>query len=168
MSRIFKVTFVIIGTIIGAGFASGQEIYTFFNMHGVQGLIGLVLSILLISIIIYKTLKITIEKNINIYSEFVGEILPSKLKENRILVFTISNIINIFLFISFNIMVAGFSAYFFQEFNLPKVIGGFIIAVLSFLVFSKSINGIVKINTYLIPMLLILIIVLGLKKIIIR
>lgn len=31
---IYKITFVIIGTIIGAGFASGQEIYTFFNRYG--------------------------------------------------------------------------------------------------------------------------------------
>ena len=28
-----KTIFVIIGTIIGAGFASGQEIYSFFNIY---------------------------------------------------------------------------------------------------------------------------------------
>ena len=32
--NVYKITFVIIGTIIGAGFASGQEIYTFFNKYG--------------------------------------------------------------------------------------------------------------------------------------
>ena len=34
VKNIYKTTFVIIGTIIGAGFASGQEIYTFFNRYG--------------------------------------------------------------------------------------------------------------------------------------
>lgn len=34
LKNIYKITFVIIGTIIGAGFASGQEIYTFFNKYG--------------------------------------------------------------------------------------------------------------------------------------
>lgn len=34
VKNIYKATFVIIGTIIGAGFASGQEIYTFFNRYG--------------------------------------------------------------------------------------------------------------------------------------
>lgn len=29
---------VIIGTIIGAGFASGKEIFTFFNVYGLYGL----------------------------------------------------------------------------------------------------------------------------------
>lgn len=34
INNILNITFVIIGTIIGAGFASGQEIYTFFNRYG--------------------------------------------------------------------------------------------------------------------------------------
>ncbi len=32
--------FVIIGTIIGAGFASGKEIFTFFNIYGGYGILG--------------------------------------------------------------------------------------------------------------------------------
>lgn len=39
-----KVIFTIIGTVIGAGFASGQEIYSFFNKYNENGLIGLILS----------------------------------------------------------------------------------------------------------------------------
>ena len=33
MRDILKTIFVIIGTMIGAGFASGQEIYLFFNRY---------------------------------------------------------------------------------------------------------------------------------------
>ncbi len=36
VKNIYKTSFVIIGTIIGAGFASGQEIYTFFNRYGAK------------------------------------------------------------------------------------------------------------------------------------
>ena len=36
IKNIYKITFVIVGTIIGAGFASGQEIYTFFNRYGLS------------------------------------------------------------------------------------------------------------------------------------
>ena len=36
IKNVCKITFVIIGTIIGAGFASGQEIFTFFNKYGVN------------------------------------------------------------------------------------------------------------------------------------
>lgn len=165
MKNICKVTFVIIGTIIGAGFASGQEIYTFFNKYGEYGLIGLTISIALISVIIYKTFKNVMENKIDSYQEFLINIMPQKLKNNKILIFTINNIINIFLLISFNIMVAGFATYFFQELSISKWIGAIIIAMLAFSIFSKSINGVIKINTYLIPTIIVLIVFLGINKI---
>ena len=34
MRKILKVTLTIVGTIIGAGFASGQEIFLFFGQYG--------------------------------------------------------------------------------------------------------------------------------------
>lgn len=160
-----KVSFVIIGTIIGAGFASGQEIYTFFNIYGLKGLVGIFVSCLLMGTVIYKTLKISMELKSKEYEDFVKLIIPQKWQSNRILIFTINNIINIFLLISFFIMISGFASYFFQEFNAPKIYGGIIIAIISLITFFKDINGIVKINTYLIPILILLVILLGAKQI---
>lgn len=37
--KILSCIFVIIGVIIGAGFASGKEIYTFFFVYGEKGII---------------------------------------------------------------------------------------------------------------------------------
>lgn len=165
IKNVYKVTFVIVGTIIGAGFASGQEIYTFFNAYGIRGLIGVFLSCFLIGYIIYKTFSIMLNNNINNYQDFVVKIIPEKLANNKLLGFTINNIINIFLLISFNIMVAGFGSYFFQELNMPQIYGSILIAVLSFITLSKNIDGVIKINTYLIPALVLLIIFLGVKKI---
>ena len=51
----FKAIFVIIGTIIGAGFASGKEIFTFFNIYGIWGFLGLIISELIIGFVLYKT-----------------------------------------------------------------------------------------------------------------
>ena len=34
MKNIIKIVFVIIGTLVGAGFASGKEIYSFFFIYG--------------------------------------------------------------------------------------------------------------------------------------
>ena len=73
--NICKITFVIVGTIIGAGFASGQEIYTFFNKYGFEGLIGICISIFLMSYIIYKTFKIVIEIS-SIYSSSINVLTP--------------------------------------------------------------------------------------------
>jgi hypothetical protein len=38
MKNCLKVVFVIIGTLIGAGFASGQEVYLFFYSYGIKGM----------------------------------------------------------------------------------------------------------------------------------
>lgn len=162
---IYKAAFVIIGTIIGAGFASGQEIYTFFNKYGASGFIGVFISVILIGYIIYKTFKIIIENNINSYQEFIKYIMPEKLREARILGLTINNIINIFLLISFNIMIAGFATYFIQELNISKIYGAVIIALLTFITLSNNIDGVIKINTYLIPIIIVLISFLGVSKI---
>lgn len=42
MKNILKIVFVIIGTLIGAGFASGQEMYIFFFSYGLEGIAGLI------------------------------------------------------------------------------------------------------------------------------
>lgn len=67
MRDILKTIFVIIGTMIGAGFASGQEIYLFFNRYGTMGILGLIISCTLAGIIIYKVFQIVkIKKYIHI------------------------------------------------------------------------------------------------------
>ena len=165
IKNIYKITFVIIGTIIGAGFASGQEIYTFFNKYGFNGLIGIFISILLMAYIIYKTFKVVVENNINNYEDFIKVIMPQNLKNNKILMNTINNIINIFLLICFNIMVAGFATYFVQELNISKWFGAILIAILSFVTLSKNIDGVIKINTFLIPAIILFICFLGINKI---
>ena len=63
---ILKVGFVIIGTLIGAGFASGQEIYTFFFSYGIKGMLGIIVSGSIIGFTIYKTFKILEKNNIKI------------------------------------------------------------------------------------------------------
>ena len=156
----FKICFVIIGTIIGAGFASGKEIYSFFCVYGIHGFWGLLLSILIIGFIIFKCFSIIIKNNINTYSEFISCLIG----KNKILNYSITNIINVFLLISFIVMCAGFGAYFSQEFNLPVFFGATIVSFLAFITFFKNIDGIIKVNSYLIPFLIVLILLLGIKS----
>lgn len=129
------------------------------------GLIGIFLSVLVIAYIIYKTLKIILENDINNYEEFIENLLPYRIRKSKILEFTINYIINIFLLISFNIMVAGFATYFIQELNISKLYGAILIAVFTFITLVNNIDGIIKINTYLIPFIILLIGFLGIKKI---
>lgn len=156
----FNSIMVIIGTIIGAGFASGKEIFTFFNVYGKFGFIGLLLSQLVTGFIIYKTLYLIISYNITSYKQFIDTIIT----KSNFLSDVICNIINIFLLISFIVMVAGFAAYFKQELNISYIIGATLIALLCFFTFLKNVDALVKINKYFIPFLIFIILFLGFKN----
>ena len=71
MKSILKVVFVVIGTIIGAGFASGQEIWLFFNQYGNGGAIGMIASCSLSGIIIYQVLRIAEKMQVASYDELL-------------------------------------------------------------------------------------------------
>lgn len=162
MKNILKITFVIIGTLIGAGFASGQEIYIFFFSHGVNGLIGTVISSLLMGFIIYKTLKIINKYDVKNYKEFLDVIVKSKQKRKYFNIkFIFSLIINMFVLITFFIMIAGFGAYFNQTIGWNVFIGSAILAFLCFLIFLTNVKGLVKANEILVPISVILIVIVG-------
>lgn len=159
VKNIIKTVCVIIGTIIGAGFASGKEIYVFFNQYGQKGLWGIFIASILTGVIIYRVLMQmrTIEaKNYNHYLEKIQ--MKPKIKE------VLNCIINIFLLVSFYIMIAGFCAYFKQEFGIATIIVGIVVCLLCYITFMNHIEGVTKINTILIPFLILMILVIGIKS----
>ena len=86
LKNILIITMTIIGSIIGAGFASGQEINSFFYKYGIIGILGILISIFLISLIIYKVFLIIKKENINNYKEFLKIIFENKtIKKNKII-----------------------------------------------------------------------------------
>ncbi len=158
MRNILKVVFVIIGTMIGAGFASGQEVYLFFFSYGIEGMIGLIISGLIIGFVIYKTFQILDKYGTRTYKEFLDILIQKDGKIKPI----INNIINLFILITFFIMIAGFGAYFEQELGINSLIGSSILAVVTFVVFMTSVKGVVKANELLVPILIGFLVVIGL------
>lgn len=154
MKNSMKILFVIIGTLVGAGFASGKEIYSFFFIYGPKGIIGIFISGLIISLTIYKVLKICYENKITKYEEFCKYIGSNQM----------SNIVNIFLLITFFIMIAGFSSFLKQEFNVNLIIGSLIIIVMCYFTLLKNINGLIKVSDYLIPILIIFLVIISSKN----
>lgn len=155
-----KVIFVIIGTLIGAGFASGREIYLFFLQYGTRGKIGIIITGIITGIIIYKVLEITKTYEINNYNKLLERINWKHGKINK----AINLIVNAFLLISFYIMIAGFSAYMAQTYKIPIYISSSIFVIICYIIFKKSIRGVVKANEILVPILVILIAYLGFKN----
>ena len=155
MKNILKIVFVITGAIVGAGFASGQEVYLFFFSHGIKGIIGIVISSFIIGVVISKTLKIINDNNINTYNEFLDYLIKNKKKK-----LLINSIINIFILVTFYIMIAGFGAYLQQEYKIDITLGSAILSLLCFIILKSNVKGFVKSNEILIPILLIVITVI--------
>lgn len=199
MKNILRVIFVIIGTIIGAGFASGKEIYIFFNKYGICGIIGILISGVIFGVLVYKVFNILLkQREITEYNELLNYLFYNKknnksdlsnsskfnkyktknnvnisnkssfnkykINNNINIVKIINNIINIFLIISFYIMVAGFCSYFKQEYNISIYITGVIFAILCYITLSNNIEGIIKISSVLVPIIIIFILNLGSKN----
>lgn len=161
MKNVLKVVFVIIGTLIGAGFASGQEVYLFFFSYGMKGLIGILISSIIIGIVIYSTFNILNKYKINTYKDFLNILIPKNTKLKIIANF----IINIFILITFFIMIAGFGAYFEQEIGINRLVGSLILAIITFIVFMTSIKGVVKVNELIVPILIGFIFIIGIISI---
>lgn len=157
MRNMFKVIFVIIGTMIGAGFASGQEMYLFFFSYGIEGLIGVFISSIIIGVVISKTLQVVNKYKVDTYKDFLTILLKKKEKITPIINF----VINLFILVTFFIMIAGFGAYFEQELGINSLIGSTILAILTFIVFMTSVKGVVKANELLVPLLIGFLIIIG-------
>lgn len=139
----------------------GQEIYLFFYRFGLNGILGMIVCNIIMAIVIYKTLNIIYMKNINDYKDFLSVIFDGNVK-----LINITNvIINIFLCATFFIMISGFGTYLSQAFNINQILGSCILAVISYAVFLRNIEGLAKINSIIIPILILVIVIIGIKNI---
>lgn len=161
MKNVIKITMLILGTLIGAGFASGKEIYIFFNRFGLLGIVGILISATITGIVIYTLLTIVKVNEVSNYSDMLKTINSKHDCINKIIMI----IVNLFLLVSFFIMTSAFSAYLNQQFGTNKYIASMIFILFCYIVFKKDLQGVMKINTILVPLLLMFILYLGIRNI---
>ena len=161
MREVISITLVIIGALIGAGFASGQEIFSFFYIYGKNGIYGILIMSILIGIFIYKSLKIIYQKQVYNYNDFLNLFIKNTKIRNVILW-----IVNVLLLVSFYIMVAGFGAYFEQEIGINRIIGSIVLNLLCVIVFFSNIKGVLKASNLIVPFLIFFIFFIGIKNIV--
>lgn len=142
-----KVGFLIVGTTIGAGFASGREIWEFFASYGSGSSWYVILSMVLYSICSYIVLKLSYHIQASNYTQVIENLVGKSL--GRIYDFFIL----IYLLSTTVIMFAGSGATL-QYWSIPYWLGIAIIGVLTLLVFIKGIEGVMSLNSILIPILI--------------
>lgn len=152
----FKIIFVLIGTFVGAGFASGKEVLNFFTTYSFSGIISIFIFSFLLFLLINKCLNIKANLQINSYNEFILYLEKKYYFFNhRLFLF----IINIFLASSFYIMIAALSSLFDYQFNIAKFITiSWCIIICFFIFYKKNIKFIYIINSILMPILILFVI----------
>ncbi len=151
---VFQIVVVFVGTIIGAGFASGQEIYQFFGRFQGNGLLGLAVAGLLFMVLTYKIMSLGYRLKIVSYSDIIKsmEFVPG--------IKLLDGIIAFFLFGTFVVMLSGTGALLSEQWNLPFLYGNIIMALLTTLTILRGLDGIVKANAVIVPFLMVGIFVL--------
>lgn len=136
--------FLIIGTTIGAGYASGQELWQFF---GHESGLAIVLFALFFSISCISIMTISYELESTQYLPVLRIIVGKRLTG----VYDV--MIFLYLFTTTVVMIAGSGATG-QAFNYSYWWGILVIIGALFLLFLKGINGLLALNHFILPLLL--------------
>lgn len=144
----WKVAATYIGTIVGAGFATGQEILQFFSRFGFGGLIGLGFTTILFIFFGYTIMRLGKELGARSHMEII------RYSSGNVLGKIIDFIITFFLFGAVTAMVAGTGALFEQQFHLPGFLGNAIMCFLTAITVLTGINGVINSISFVVPFLL--------------
>lgn len=152
--KIIQIAFTYMGTIVGAGFATGQEILTFFTQFG---------SIATLTILITSIMFVWLGTKIMILAHDIGaesyEDLNKLLFGERVGRW-VSFLILIILFAITSVMLAGGGSIFHEQFHISYQIGlGFTI-LLAYFVLLKGIDAILIVNSIVVPLILVFMMIL--------
>lgn len=145
----FSIAATYIGTVVGAGFASGQEVLQFFGYYGLGGFAGLFITTAIFIVFGYIILKLGNQYKARSHLTVI------QLAGGRWLGKIIDFIITFFLFGALTAMVAGSGAIFEEQFQIPSLWGNIIMIILSLITTLLGIGGVISAISFVVPLLLI-------------
>lgn len=148
LRNIFKVAFLYMATVIGAGFASGQEIVQFFTKYYNGGFFGILLAGVLFSIIGYAVLDRVYSERIKSYDEFLFPMMGYFF--GRVMEF----IVMLFMACVMSVMVAGLGSVLADLSGIAFRYCIVISAAICLIVIMTDIRGIVNVSSFLSPFLM--------------
>lgn len=139
-----------LGAVIGAGFASGQEIVQFFVVYGTDGLKGSITAAFLFAACGGLLLYVAHSHQISNYQDMLSCLLGDKTGK------IIDLLLAVFLFLGISMMLSASGAVFSEHLHLPKLLGVLVGygLVIMFLVSGK--RGLVFSYNLLVPLKLLL------------
>jgi uncharacterized membrane protein YkvI len=140
-----KIGATFVGTVVGAGFASGQEILKFFTVYRINGYLGIFIATVLFIILGSIIMKISYKIKRTCYNDFLIYVCGKKMAV------IMDILITVFLFGTFNVMLSATGALFFEQFGLPYYFGIIFTLIPTILFTIKGMKGILNVNTVVAP-----------------
>lgn len=144
----FQIAAVYVGTVVGAGFATGREIVEFFTRFGFIGFVGILMSGYIFIYLGSKLMRISAKIGARSYQEFNVYLFGKY----------IGSVINIVMLIMLlgvcAVMLSGAGAVFSEQLGLSKAIGLMVTIGLSILVMIVGIKGLFAVNTIVVPVMI--------------
>lgn len=144
-----KIAAAFLGCIIGAGFASGQEVLIYFATYKQNGIIGIIISLCIFLLLLFCLNLYLLKHNLSDFKIFIDKIMNKKLSKIWYIVFFI------FTFVTYGVMATGFGAAVNQQTNVNNYIGFIIYIVIMSIVLLFNQEGIVYVNLILTPIMII-------------
>jgi len=135
-----------VGTVVGAGFASGKEIFRFFTIQGLQGCLGVFCSILILGFFGERVFRIGLAIRPKSYKEFFEVCLGPALSRIADL------IVSVFFVILIGVMFAGCGAIF-EELGFGYWIGIALSALIVMMILFKELSGLITANLIIVPLM---------------
>ncbi len=145
----FQVAAVYIGTVVGAGFATGREIVEFFTQYGLYGLFGILIAGLFFTLIGIKMMLISkrigaksfFDLNAFLFGDTLGKIV------NFFMLFVLLGVTSI--------MLSGSGAIFEEQLGWSRQLGILLTIAIAILVMVYGVKGLFSVNLLVVPMLII-------------
>lgn len=143
--NILSIALIYCGTVFGAGFASGQEIVSFFSSHSLCGVAASVFVGFLFSFFGYTVCAGAKEFHLSSAKEYFDFLFPKALSD--ILHFICMS----FLVVSFCIMIAGCGTLFQEQFSLEPVVGALFSLAICYKIIKNKVGGLARFNAVITP-----------------
>ncbi|MFS0575638.1 hypothetical protein AB1K83_08390 [Sporosarcina sp. 179-K 3D1 HS] len=154
MKKSFQIGAAFIGLIVGAGFASGQEILQFFTSFGYAGIAGSLVATALFAFIGMNLTQLGSRLQSASHKDVIYHIC------GRYLGVIVDFIITFFLFGVTVVMLSGAGAIFEQQFGVPSIIGSIVMTVLTILSITLNVKRVIALISAVTPFLLVLVIII--------
>ncbi|QHT61974.1 hypothetical protein GXP70_19645 [Paenibacillus lycopersici] len=148
IGTILQIAFTYMGTVVGAGFATGQEILQFFTRFGFMGALTILLATLMFVWLGAKMMLISNDVQAKSYEDVNKVLFGDRFGR------WISHFMQLVLFGVCAVMLAGAGAIFSENWNFSYQSGLLLTIVGCFLLLRKGMNAILTVNAIVVPAML--------------